>query len=171
LTGGSTQYALRNGKALDAGEFADLEIRMVGQSQTYIAISLRQLVNTAPPEWQEYLAGYCKLQLFAFLSWLWTDQKHMAELAKNSPTAENSVVQSIDPLVVIPAGIDLRPRVGRPRGKINDWARQEIQRGRNREDVFREYVTRSKIDPTDELEVANLRDRFRKALERTKSPK
>ncbi len=57
---------------------------------------------------------------------------------------------------------------GRKESSINNWVRQEIQRGRNRQEVLEEYLKKRGIDPTDEAANDKAEDAFRKALSRTK---
>ncbi len=50
----------------------------------------------------------------------------------------------------------------------NEWARQEIARGRDREEVYQTYLQRQKnVNLEDKQEVAQVRDKFRKAISRT----
>ncbi len=66
---------------------------------------------------------------------------------------------------------DPKPR-GAPTNKLNDWARQEIARGRNQQVVFNEYYKRLQSDHDAEgLTEDKARDRFRKAIAPAKAAK
>ncbi len=58
---------------------------------------------------------------------------------------------------------------GRPRTSVNTWARQQIQQGRERSEVFADYLQMQQVDVEDEFEVEKARDRFRKAINRKES--
>jgi hypothetical protein len=61
--------------------------------------------------------------------------------------------------------------IGRPVAELNEWARQEIASGRNREEVFNEYLERQDVDEDDEFKLEKARDRFRKAIRRKEGNK
>jgi len=176
ITNGSVRYTLQNERGGTATAFADINIRMVRDQQTYIAITLRPLIPSATEEQRGYLQGYVRFNLIAFVIWLWADQKHMAELLAHEPTPANTAIAMDEegnvsnPLLILPAAVAAveRPSAGRPPGNDNEWARHEIARGRKREDVLAEYIQRQQIDPDDEEAMERARERFRKALDRTK---
>ena len=89
---GSTRYALQMGSGKAARDIADIDLRSVAPDQTHIAVSLRPLPPTATDMHRAYFDGWSRLQLFAFLSWFWADQKRMRALAANSPTPENTAI-------------------------------------------------------------------------------
>ena len=59
-------------------------------------------------------------------------------------------------------------RPGRPASGINEWARQEIALGRDRGDVFAEYLRRHGTNLESKADVDRMRERFKQALRRTK---
>ena len=61
--------------------------------------------------------------------------------------------------------------LGRRPNEDNQWARGEIQKGRDRAEVFAEYLNRQEVDRDDVDEVEKARDRFRKALRRKEGNK
>ncbi len=57
---------------------------------------------------------------------------------------------------------------GRKQSDINIWVRQEVQRGRNQQELFEEYLEKRGIDPSNEIARENAKEAFRKVLSRTK---
>src|SRR5262245_32613438 len=91
--------------------------------------------------------------LFArFVEWRAADRQQPT----TPPMSEAS-----NPLTKLP-----QPRRGRgaPTDPDNDWARREVGLGRDRADVFQEYLQRRNVDPTDRRAVSQARERFKKAL-------
>lgn len=178
FTDASARYTLLEGKVSDLIEFADMNIRMIGLEKTHITVEPRPLPASSSPDAVEYMQGLVKLQLFGFIAWLWADQARMRDI--KSPTPQNTMVVSTDPFTAAPGAAipdeirsAIQSAIGRPGIDYNEWARQEIARGKDRDEVFKGYLERIPKDPDiDEDEAIELaKDRFRKALSRTKRTK
>jgi hypothetical protein len=59
-------------------------------------------------------------------------------------------------------------RRGRPVKNDNEWVRQEIKRGQDREEVFDGYLQRQLVDTNNKNAILQARSRFNKILSRTK---
>lgn len=171
ITNGSVRYSLfmpASNKQLV--ELANIYVRLVDERKTYINITLRPVASLTPPEQKEGLEGFCRLELYTFTMWLNTEDQRIDALASVQPVFppvdENGIPTM--PLREMPEAIRtvIQRSPGRPRADNNEWARQEVKRGRDRREVFKEYLTRAEVDPEDKETVAAYQERFRKALER-----
>ncbi len=176
ITNGSARYSLffpASNKQLV--ELANIYIRLVDERKTYVNITLRSVATTTSLEQKEGLEGFCKLELYTFSMWLKNDDKRIEALATvqpvHPPVDENGIPKI--PLREMPETVrkTIQKQPGRPREEINEWARNQIQSGRDRADIFAEYLDRGDVDPSDEIEVEKARDRFRKALTRKEGNK
>lgn len=136
-------------------------VRMVSEDLTLIRTEARQ-DDIATQQ------VFALLMLF-FPVWLERDQQKLRELA----TVEFELQAPADTEAAIRGIAQRIPQIkrvlpGRPTDPHNDWARQEVARGRDRESVFREYLQRQGYNPDDKDTRDSHRERFKKAIGRTK---
>ncbi len=145
---------------------ATIEVRMITLEQTYVAASypgLRSEVSSEEPKGMDNL-------LSAMVNTIYTEQEAMQVIAAanskrpREPLMPEEFVANLAKLLPTPE----EQKLGRPVVQHNEWARQELAAGRDRGAVLRGYLDRIGTDPTDEEAVEKGKDRFRKAIRRTK---
>jgi hypothetical protein len=185
ITTGSTLYRFvfsSKNKRLSEIEIATVELRMVGHDLTLFRIHLGSDIEGANTPSLKALEDRYKAMITYlpgfFADILQDDQRYIAQLVEHhrktpppqdsTPPQANMWWSAIKAL--LPPEQPLT-KIGRPPKTDNEWARQEIAAGRDREDVFQGYLERLKINPNDEPAKARAKDQFRKALTRMKGRK
>jgi hypothetical protein len=173
MTTGSARYILTWREGAD--NFAEIQIRTVGEEATHIAI----IPGTfARQNHLEEPNGIIEATLEIFIGWLNKDQLRMIEALEEQVREEDEIDalwRPRDENTVKELSQHIRPngasQIGRPRATDNEWIRQQIQQGQEREHVFAEYLQRQEVDIEDQDAIERARDRFRKALRRTEGKK
>jgi hypothetical protein len=159
LTTGSVEYRLLGTRDdLRGKELIELVIEMVDHGTTIV-----RSVNKEGSVFGAALANVLPGHLAHFIQnrQVWTTQlRSFREL--NPPRLESSYGSALQSLSQRGG---TQSTVGRPPTTDNEWARQEIQRGRDRKEVFAEYLQRQLVDTNNEKALQQARDRFRKALQ------
>lgn len=160
LTTGSVEYSVASVATPDY-EYAILKLQMVDHETTIVIGESKEDFG-----FKGSLAEFLPSRIASFIKGerQWTTQ--LREFRRNNPPQLREDM-NITLLMLAPQDKSQR-KVGRPPASDNEWARQEIQRGRTQEDVFASYLQRQNIDTTNEAAVRQARDRFRKAVRRNK---
>jgi hypothetical protein len=141
------------------------EVRMISLEQTYIAAFSIKGRHMLPEQTQ-----LATEMLPLLIDGIYAEQEAIHLLAAATPKS------SRDPLVTedfVESLARLLPKrdtsnLGRPTVAHNEWARQQLAAGRERAVILKEYLDRVGIDLKDEEAVERGKDRFRKAISRTK---
>ena len=107
----------------------------------------------------------------AFSQLLERERKEFQELAASQPTMPtdpNAWMMAVANIrtFILKSPENAPGRTGRPASADYDWAQQQIEAGRERKEVFAEYLQRTGIDPRDKEAVQEKREHFRQALNR-----
>jgi hypothetical protein len=166
LTTGSVKYVIsgyhRHGPDTDEIELREIGIfyvRMLSDSQT--------LLHAFHPHRIPHTMQHLMPLFVHFLTWLEYELMGLRALAQEDyvpflPPDTAAALATFRSLYhETPA-----PPVGRPPSSTAEWARQEVARGRDRNEVLQEYLRRENVALDNEEAVRQAKDRFRKALKR-----
>jgi len=173
MTIGSSRYILTWREGTD--NFAEIQIRTLGEKVTHIAIipgTFARQNDLDEPN------GIVTATLDIFIGWLNKDQLRMMEALDEQVRAEDEIDalwRPRDENTVKELSQHIRPngasQIGRPRATDNEWVRQQIHQGQERDEVFTEYLRRQDVDVDDQDAIERAKDRFRKALRRREGNK
>lgn len=170
-TSGSCRYNVSGhfrDQRITIGEFF---VSMAGDTLSHIYIVPADS-HPNPPQAQ----GWMSWQLALFQEWIdnhiqrvytIANRDHTKSLVFRTPEQMNAFMSLI--------AHENTPLKSKPHGRrptsLNEWARQQIQHGHDREEIFQEYRRRYEQDNTnpqvkDKQDVDRLRDQFRKAITR-----
>jgi hypothetical protein len=180
-TSGSVQYVLMDAnKRYTLGSF---HVRLITPEVTSIALRFGTIYSRLSTEQVDELKGTLLIVVSSFLRWFQGSVNAACAAAATLIVAHEplkwEIVDEI-PLdmaepktamenfaVAIQSSVANQPRQrGKPADPDNEWARGEIRLGRDRSDVFTEYLRRQNVDQSDQRAVTQARNRFKKALTR-----
>lgn len=181
ITSGSVQYVLMH--ANKRYTFGIFHVRLVAPDVTVIALQYGTIYTHLLSEQAQTLKGLLTLIAHVFVRWFQEGSNAACVMAMSLVVAREPrawmLVDQLPPdlpepeaamarfAAALESSIARQPR--RPGGTTdpdNDWARAEVRLGRERADVFAEYLRRQNVDQADEQAVRHARNRFKKALTR-----
>ena len=162
ITTGSVRYALH---FETYGEISGLYVRLVAPEICVIQTTINKTLEVTPLHVQEIMQGIAVHTMHMFIRWFRNDHEELVQKAKELATNER-IPSPVDLGFITKAMEQHKPPRGRgaPPDPDNEWARQEAALGRDYDRIFEGYLQRQKVDPMKPQDVANARERFRKAM-------